>query len=111
MTGLDIFALVILVVLAACIVGGLVLLGMMPGRIARKRGHPQADAIGVCGWWGLLTLGILLPVAYIWAYTAPVARPIPTEQASGAGSPGDVSRPRNTARPRCTISALPCSDS
>jgi len=42
---------------------------MMPGRIARERHHPQADAISVCGWWGLVTLGILLPLAYIWAYT------------------------------------------
>lgn len=71
MEGLDIFALVILFVLIVSVVGGLIVLGMMPGRIARQRNHPQAEAINVCGWWGLVTLGLLLPVAWIWAYTTP----------------------------------------
>jgi len=44
---------------------------MLPGRIARDRQHPQADAISVCGWWGVITMGLLLPLAYIWAYTSP----------------------------------------
>ncbi len=68
---LDLFALLILAVLAASLVGLWVLLGMMPGRIARKRGHPQAEAIAVCGWWGAVTLGLLSPIAYVWAYTNP----------------------------------------
>ena len=71
MTGLDIFALVILIVLAVAAVGIWVLLGMLPGKIARERGHPQAEAISVCGWWGVITMGLLLPVAWIWAYTKP----------------------------------------
>ena len=54
---LDIFALLILAVLAASLVGLWVLLGMLPGRIARKRQHPQADAISVCGWWGAVKQG------------------------------------------------------
>ena len=66
---LDWFALVVLIILGLCIVAGLVAVAIMPGRIARQRNHPQADAINVCGWMGLLTLGILLPLAYIWAYT------------------------------------------
>lgn len=73
MTGLDVFALFVLIVLAFTVVGIWVLLGMMPGRIARQRNHPQADAIGICGWWGVLTMGLLLPVAWIWAYTNPSA--------------------------------------
>jgi len=70
-TGLDIFALFVLVVLGLSAVGAWVLLGMMPGRIARERGHPQADAIGICGWWGVITMGLLCPVAFIWAYSKP----------------------------------------
>lgn len=66
---LDWFALVVLLVLGACILAAAAALAIMPGRIARSRNHPQADAISVCGWMGLLTLGILLPLAYIWAYT------------------------------------------
>ena len=73
MTGLDVFALIVLAVLALAAAGAWVLLGMMPGKIARQRKHPQADAIGICGWWGVITLGLLLPVAWIWAYTNPSA--------------------------------------
>ena len=71
MSFLDLFALVILVVLVAAAVAVWVILGMMPGRIARQRKHPQAEAISVCGWWGAITLGLLMPVAFIWAYTDP----------------------------------------
>jgi hypothetical protein len=73
---LDYFALIVLLVLIGVVIAALIMLGMMPGQIARKRGHPQADAINVCGWWGLITLGILLPVAWIWAYTKPVTKPV-----------------------------------
>jgi fatty acid desaturase len=72
MTGLDIFALIVLIILIAAVVGGWALLGMMPGKIARKRNHPQAEAINMCGWWGAITMGILSPLAYIWAYTKPM---------------------------------------
>jgi hypothetical protein len=68
---LDYFALAVLLILGAAGVVIWVLLGIMPGRIARDRNHPQADAIGVCGWWGVLTMGLLLPLAYIWAYSNP----------------------------------------
>ena len=71
MTGLDIFALVVLFVMGVAAVAAWVALGMMPGRIARSRNHPQADAINMCGWWGVLTMGLLLPIAFIWAYTRP----------------------------------------
>jgi hypothetical protein len=65
---LDLFALIILLTLLVAIVGGALFLGWLPGRIARRRNNPQAEAIAVCGWMGLLTLGILLPLAYIWAF-------------------------------------------
>ena len=71
MDGMTYFALIVLLVLIAAIVGIWVVLGMMPGKIARQRNHPQADAINVCGWWGVITMGLLLPVAWIWAYTNP----------------------------------------
>ena len=46
-------------------------LGALPGQIARRRGHPQADAINVAGWVGLLALGLLWPLTLIWAFTRP----------------------------------------
>ena len=66
---LDIFAIIILLTLLAFVIGVVVILGLMPGRIARQRNHPQADAINVCAWVGVITLGLLLPVAYVWAFT------------------------------------------
>ena len=71
MSFLDLFALFVLLVLILVIIGVWIMLGMLPGRIARSRNHPQAEAINVCGWWGVITLGLLLPVAWIWAYTSP----------------------------------------
>lgn len=45
MTGLDIFALIVLGVLAATVLGVLVFLGRWPGKIADARGHHQADRL------------------------------------------------------------------
>jgi hypothetical protein len=73
MTGLDIFALIVLLVLVGCFLAVWALLGIYPGKIARQRNHPQADAINVCGWCGAITLGILAPIAFIWAYSNPAA--------------------------------------
>ena len=69
---LEIFALIVLIVLIAAAVAIWVALGILPGRIARSRNHPQSDAIAVCGWCGVLTLGLLCPLAFIWAYTTPM---------------------------------------
>ncbi len=82
MSALDIFALIVLLVLLGLVIGVWVFLGMLPGKIAHSRNHPQAEAINVCGWWGVITLGILLPVAWIWAYTKPFA-----QETSKTGAP------------------------
>ncbi|WP_234683313.1 DUF3302 domain-containing protein [Bradyrhizobium monzae] len=49
-------------------------LGSLPGAIARSRNHPQADAIGICGWMGIITI-VLWPIAMVWAYLVP-GRPV-----------------------------------
>ena len=65
--------------LSAVIGGGILLLvvwiyvklAALPGQKATERGHPQAEAINVLGWIGLL-LGIApWLVALVWAYTKP----------------------------------------
>ncbi len=66
---LDIFALVVMGVLIAFVILLVVKLGPLPGNIAKKRGHPQADAIKVLGWIGVITLGLAWPIALVWAYT------------------------------------------
>ncbi|WP_157739047.1 DUF3302 domain-containing protein [Labrenzia sp. VG12] len=65
---LSVFALVILLVLATALVGIWVFLALWPGKIAAQRNHPKAAAVAVCGYWGALTLGILMPLAFIWAH-------------------------------------------
>jgi len=65
---LSIFALIILIILAVTAVAVWVALAVMPGRIAKERGHRQADAVRICGYWGAITLGLLMPIAFIWAY-------------------------------------------
>jgi hypothetical protein len=69
----DIFAFGAFAAFIALAVIIVVTLGQLPGRIARKQGHPQAAAINVAGWLGVATLGLLWPVALIWAFLKPVA--------------------------------------
>jgi hypothetical protein len=69
-------------ILAAAIIFLVVTLGELPGKIARNRNHPQADAIHVCGWLGLVTLGILWPIALIWSLIKPVKVPGMFEETS-----------------------------
>jgi amino acid transporter len=75
MGALDIFALVVIAILIAVVIWLVVLLGSMPGDIAKKRGHPQADAIQALGWIGIITLGAGWLVAIVWAYTKPGGSP------------------------------------
>ena len=71
MTGLDIFALIVLFVIAAAIVAAAIVLARLPGQIARRRGHPQAEAITAAGWLGVLMVGVFWPLALIWAFSRP----------------------------------------
>ena len=73
MTGLDIFTFVVMFVLLTAVAVLIKILGALPGKLAHSRAHPQADAINVCGWLGIVTLGIAWPVALVWAYTRPTA--------------------------------------
>ncbi len=66
---LDVFALVVMGVLIALIIFLVVVIGLIPGNIAKRRGHPQADAINALGWIGIITLGLAWPIALVWAYT------------------------------------------
>ncbi|MFW2405059.1 MAG: DUF3302 domain-containing protein [Gammaproteobacteria bacterium] len=77
---LDIFALIVMGVLIAVVIWLVVLLGPLPGKIAAERGHPQADAVRVLGWVGLVTMGGAWLAALVWAYYKP-------KPASGATDP------------------------
>ena len=46
----------------------------LPGHIAKKRGHPWAEAVTVGGWVTLIFGFVLWPLALIWAYVDVPAR-------------------------------------
>lgn len=79
MSGLDIFAIIILLVLLVAILVAWVVLAMLPGKIARARNHPQAEAINVGGWISALFIGPW-PIMLVWAFTRPFASEVLTEE-------------------------------
>ena len=79
---LDVFVFVVLAVIIAAIAFIAVKLGGLPGKIAKSRSHPQADAINVCAWLGLITLGVAWPIALVWAYTRPTQVAVTDEKAN-----------------------------
>jgi hypothetical protein len=73
--GMQIFSLIVLLTIGSTLLGLLVFLAMWPGRTARVRHHPYADAVNVAGWVTILTGGLFWPAALVWAYacTPPAA--------------------------------------
>ncbi len=64
--------LIILIALVFVLVLIYIELGGMPGKTARERGHPQADAINVLGWLGLLLGFVPWLIAMVWARMRPL---------------------------------------
>lgn len=81
MSGLDIFAWIVLIVLVCTVAAIFVFLAMLPGRIARQRNHPQQVAVNVAGWLGALALGVFWPLALIWAFYIAPGQVIPSTKA------------------------------
>ena len=82
---MSIVGFVILVVLVLLVVWIFVTLAALPGQTATERGHPQAEAINVLGWVGLL-LGVApWLVALVWAYTKPQAMLTGSTDAESSG--------------------------
>ncbi len=68
MTKIGFIVLVLLVLLVAWIY---MTLAAIPGQKARAMSHPQAEAINVLGWIGLLFGAVPWVIALVWAYTKP----------------------------------------
>jgi hypothetical protein len=83
----DIIAFAVFGILLVAAVVIVVTLGSLPGQIAHKRGHPQAAAITVAGWLGVATLGLIWPLALIWAFLKPVTAGPP--RSALPSSPGE----------------------
>ena len=69
MTKVGFVILIILIMLGAYI---FIELGGLPGKAARERGHPQAEAISMLGWLGLLFGGVGWVIAMVWSRMKPL---------------------------------------
>jgi hypothetical protein len=79
-------------------------LGSLPGDIARARKHPEADAISVCGWMGIVTL-VLCPIAMVWAYLNHATGPLQEGPPSEAGSRSLVGKLQKASQRLAAIEA------
>lgn len=86
MTGLDLLALLILILIAVWLVVLFCFLAMLPGRIAAGRKHVYSDAIAIGGWVALIMGGLLWPFVLIWAY---MSNPASADQEA----PNPIDRP------------------
>jgi uncharacterized protein DUF3302 len=72
---LDIFAWIVMLVLAASAIAVFCVAGALPGIVAKGRNHPWASAVRAAGWITLLCGFVLWPVVLIWAFVdVPAAR-------------------------------------
>jgi hypothetical protein len=67
MSVLDLFAWIVMLILAASAVATVLIAGSLPGHIAKSRNHPWAEAVQVAGWVTLICGFALWPIALIWA--------------------------------------------
>jgi CBS domain containing-hemolysin-like protein len=69
----DILALVVLFIVPAVVIVLFWIVHVLPEKIAHRRHHPQRDAITTLCLLSLVFGGLLWPIAWIWAFTRPVA--------------------------------------
>ncbi|MGI9315715.1 MAG: DUF3302 domain-containing protein [bacterium] len=75
------FCLCLIVMCIFVIVIGIITVHNLPGKIARERGHPQAEAIHICSLLGLIVFPLWM-AALIWAYIVPVLSPVELSNAN-----------------------------
>jgi CBS domain containing-hemolysin-like protein len=69
----DWLALFVLFIVPAVVIVLFWMVHVLPEKIAHRRHHPQRDAIQVLCLLSLVFGGLLWPLAWLWAYTKPVA--------------------------------------
>jgi len=64
---------VVLFIAPIAAIGIFLIIHILPEKIAEKKQHPQLDAIKTLCLLSLVFGGMLWPLAWLWAYTKPVA--------------------------------------
>jgi CBS domain containing-hemolysin-like protein len=72
-TAADVLSIIVLIVVPIVAIVVFWLVHVLPEKIAEKRHHPQRDAIQTLCLLSLVFGGLLWPLAWLWAYTKPVA--------------------------------------
>jgi Protein of unknown function (DUF3302) len=71
MTGLDIAAIILILIGIGFFIFLFLFLAGLPGRIAKKRNHPYAEAITIGGYATLVMGAFGWPFVLMWAYMTP----------------------------------------
>ena len=69
----DVMSWIVLVIVPIVVIVVFWLIHVLPEKIAHKRHHPQTEAIQTLCLLSLAFGGLLWPIAWLWAYTKPVA--------------------------------------
>ena len=72
-TAADILALAVLFIVPAVVIVLFWVVHVLPEKIAHKRHHPQVEGITTLCLLSLVFGGLLWPLAWLWAFTKPVA--------------------------------------
>ena len=72
-TAADVVAIIVLIVVPLVVIVVFWLVHVLPERLAEKRHHPQTAAIQTLCLLSLVFGGLLWPLAWLWAFTKPVA--------------------------------------
>src|SRR5262245_2624864 len=72
-TAADILAIVVLFLVPVVAIVVFWIVHVLPEKIAERRNHPQTAAITTLCLLSLVFGGLLWPIAWLWAYTKPVA--------------------------------------
>lgn len=68
---LDYFSLAICIVGLSLVFYTFIFIHDIPYQVAKKRNHPQTDAIHVACWLSIFTLEALWPLVFLWAVMNP----------------------------------------
>ena len=72
-TAADVIAIVVLIIVPVVVIVVFWMVHVLPERFAEKRHHPQTEAITTLCLLSLVFGGLLWPIAWLWAFTKPVA--------------------------------------
>ena len=72
-TAADVLTVIVLILVPVVAIVVFWLVHVLPEKVAHKRHHPQRDAIQTLCLLSLVFGGLLWPLAWLWAYTKPVA--------------------------------------